>query len=150
MMRSKSVATIIAMASTLALVASTFSASELALAQEIALDVTKATGDKPFGGEMIGTVTFIPDGHVVAIKANLTTPPDEGKVWEGWLVDAGGSGYKLSLGEFAQNGTLYLKEQMVNPYTYTEFQVTQEPFEDADPNAAAASGGAQLQTPFGR
>jgi hypothetical protein len=46
-------------------------------------------------------------------------PPDEGKVREGWLVDAGGSGYMLSLGEFTQNGTLYTKEQMVNPvYIY--------------------------------
>jgi hypothetical protein len=80
----------------------------------------------------------------------MSAPPDNGKVWEGWLVDQGGSGYKLSLGEFAKNGTLHLVEQMVNPYTYTQFIVTQEPFEDPDPNAAAASGGTQLQTPFGR
>ena len=39
------------------------------------------------------------------------------------------------LGEFSKNGTLTYKEQMVNPYTYTQFIVTEEPFEDADPNA---------------
>jgi hypothetical protein len=53
------------------------------------------------------------------VKGNLTVPPDEGKVREEWLVDAGGSGYMLSLGEFTQNGTLYTKEQVVNPvYIY--------------------------------
>ncbi len=36
-----------------------------------------------------------------------------------------------------------------NPYTYTQFIVTEEPFQDADPNAASATGGTQLQTPFG-
>ena len=29
----------------------------------------------------------------------------------------------------------YSQKQMVNPYTYTQFIVTEEPFEDADPNA---------------
>ena len=71
-------------------------------------------------------------------------------MYEGWFVDAGGSGYKLSLGEFGKNGTLQFDQQMVNPYTYTQFIVTEEPFEDADPNAAGAIGGAQLQAPFER
>jgi hypothetical protein len=87
--------------------------------------------------------------RVVDIVTNVTAPPDAGKVWEGWFVDDGGSGYNLSLGEFAKNGTLHLTEQMVNPYTYTQFIVTQEPFEDPDPNAPASEG-TQLQTPFGR
>src|SRR6266540_500421 len=140
---------IVAIAS-FALVASSISIAQLVLAQQIAMDVTRPVGDKPFGGEKIGTVTIIPNGHVVDIVANMSSASDQGKVWEGWFVDAGGSGYKLSLGEFAKNGTLHLTEQMVNPYTYTQFMVTQEPFEDPDPNAAAASGGAQLQTPFNR
>ena len=41
-------------------------------------------------------------------------------------------------------------EQMVNPYTYTQFIVTEEPVEDPDPNAATDTGGTQLQIPFGR
>ena len=64
----------------------------------------------------------------------MSAPPADGKVYEGWFVDDGGSGYKLSLGEFSKNGTLTFNEQMVNPYTYTQFIVTEEPFEDADPN----------------
>ena len=106
---------------------------------QMTLDITKAGGDKAFGGEKLGTVVIVPNEHVVWVTANVSAPPAEGKVYEGWFVDDdGGSGYKLSLGEFAKNGTLTFKEQMVNPYTYTQFIVTEEPFEDADPNAAAA------------
>jgi hypothetical protein len=146
----KSIALFIAVATSVALIASSLSLAQLARAQQLAMDVTKPSGDKPFGGEKIGTIKITPNGHVLNIVANVSSPPENGKVWEGWFVDEGGSGYKLSLGEFAKNGTLHLTEQMVNPYTYTQFIVTQEPFEDADPNAAAASGGTQLQTPFGR
>jgi hypothetical protein len=56
----------------------------------------------------------------------------------------------LSLGEFSKNGTLQYRETLVNPYTYSQFIVTEEPFEDTDPNAAAALAGAELQTPFGQ
>lgn len=144
------IAAFIAVGISVALIASSLSIAQLVLAQQLTMDVTKPSGDKPFGGEKIGTVRITPNGHVLTILANMSAPPDNGKVWEGWLVDDGGSGYKLSLGEFAKNGTLHLVEQMVNPYTYTQFIVTQEPFEDPDPNAATASGGTQLQTPFGR
>jgi hypothetical protein len=112
------------------------------------LDITKAGGTKPFGGEKIGSVTIEPNGHTVHITANVTSAPGEGKVYEGWLVDAGGSGYTLDLGEFAKNGTLAYKETLVDPYTYTQFMITEEPFEDKDPNASAAFGGTELQAPF--
>jgi hypothetical protein len=39
---------------------------------------------------------------------------------------------------------------MVDPYTYSQFIVTEEPVEDADPDAASAMGGVQLRAPFGR
>jgi hypothetical protein len=113
-------------------------------------DITQATDGKATGGEKLGAVTITPDAHTVNIVANMSTPPAEGNVYEGWLVDAGGSEYKLSLGEFSKNGTLDFTETMVNPYTYSQFIVTEEPFEDTDPNAAAALGGVDLQTPFGR
>ena len=112
------------------------------------IDVTAAAAGKAFGGEKIGTITIEPSGHSVHILANITAPPNEGKVYEGWLVDEGGSGYKLSLGEFAKNGTLDYRETVVNPFTYTQFVVTEEPFEDKDPNAAAAFGGTELPAPF--
>jgi hypothetical protein len=39
---------------------------------------------------------------------------------------------------------------MVNPYTYKNFELTEEPAEDPDPNAAESIAGYELQTPFGR
>lgn len=113
-------------------------------------DITKATDGKATGGEKMGTITVVPAEHTVQIVANMSSPPAQGKVFEGFLVDSGGSEYKLSLGEFSKNGTLQYRETLVNPYTYTQFIVTEEPFEDNDPNAAAALAGAELQTPFGQ
>jgi hypothetical protein len=134
----------------ISIIALSFTIAGMAQAQQIDIDVTKPASNNPFGGEKVGTISITPDGHMVHIAANLTAPPNTGKVYEGWFVDAGGSGYKLSLGEFGNNGTLQFDQQMVNPYTYTQFIVTEEPFEDADPNAADAIGGAQLQAPFER
>ena len=96
----------------LALVAITV---QLAHAQ-ITLDLTRAGGDKPYGGEKLGTVLIVPKEHLVSVTANMSAPPAEGKVYEGWFVDDGGSGYKLSLGEFSKNGTLTYEEQTVNPF----------------------------------
>jgi hypothetical protein len=132
------------------IIALSFTIVGVAQAQQINIDVTKPASDKPFGGEKVGTISITPEGHIVHLLANMSAPPSSGKVYEGWFVDAGGSGYKLSLGEFGKNGTLQFDQQMVNPYTYTQFIVTEEPFEDADPNAADAIGGAQLQAPFER
>ena len=131
-------------------IALAFAIVGVAQAQQINIDVTKPASDKPFGGEKVGTISITPEGHIVHLLANISAQPSSGKVYEGWFVDAGGSGYKLSLGEFGKNGTLQFNQQMVNPYTYTQFIVTEEPFEDADPNAAGAIGGAQLQAPFQR
>ena len=39
---------------------------------------------------------------------------------------------------------------MVNPYTYKNFEVTEEPAEDPDPNAADSIAGFELPSPFGR
>ncbi|MDQ3869742.1 MAG: anti-sigma factor [Thermoproteota archaeon] len=96
----------------------------------------------------MGTVSIDSTGRRTNVTADLTASPNEGKVFEGWLVDAGGSGYKLSLGQF-RNGTLNF-EYMVNPYTYKNFEITEEPSEDTDPNAAASIAGFELKTPFVR
>ena len=116
---------------------------------QMTLNITRADADKPYGGEKLGTVLIVPKEHVLSVTANMRSQPINGTVYEGWLVDDG-SGYKLSLGEFSNNRTLTYNDQMVNPYTYTQFIVTEEPFEDPDPNAATATGGTQLQIPFGR
>jgi hypothetical protein len=92
------------------------------------LNITRADADKPYGGEKLGTVLIVPKEHVLSVMANMSAQPTNGTVYEGWLVDDGGS----------------------NPYTYTQFIVTEEPFEDPDPRAATATGGTQLLAPFGR
>jgi hypothetical protein len=114
------------------------------------LDIKTPGGNEAFGGEKMGTVTILSKEHSANLVANMTTPPKEGKVFEGWLADVGGSDYKLSLGEFSKNGTLDYTGTMVNPYTYTQFLVTEEPFEDPDPNAASVVAGAELVSPFGQ
>jgi hypothetical protein len=72
-------------------------------------------------------------------------------VFEAWLVDAEGSDYNLSLGQF-RNGSLEFSQYMVNPYTYKNFEVTEEPDQDQDPdpNAANSIAGFELQNPFGQ
>jgi hypothetical protein len=118
-------------------------------AQQRTGDITAASEGQPFGGEKMGTVTVDSDGRRTNVSADINTTPNEGNVYEGWLVDAEGSGYKLSLGQF-RNGTLDFSQYMVNPYTYKNFELTEEPAEDPDPNAAASIAGFELQAPFGR
>jgi hypothetical protein len=122
---------------------------EEAEAQQRTGDITAASEGQPFGGEKMGTVTVDSDGRRTNVSADINTTPNEGNVYEGWLVDAEGSGYKLSLGQF-RNGTLDFSQYMVNPYTYKNFELTEEPAEDPDPNAAESIAGFELQTPFGR
>lgn len=149
-MKLESLCVLITLVFAIVIVSISYSVVRLAAAQQVALDMTKTVGDKPFGGEKICQVIITVNGHVVDIVANMTSEPNQGMTWEGWLVDAGGSDYKLSLGEFSKNGTLHVTKQMVNPHTYSQFVISEEPFEDVDPNAAGAFGGAELQMPFGR
>ena len=118
-------------------------------AQQRTGDITAASEGQPFGGEKMGTITIDSDGHRTNVTADLNASPNEGNIFEGWLVDAEGSGYKLSLGQF-RNGTLNFSQYMANPYTYKNFELTEEPAEDPDPNAAESIAGFELQTPFGR
>ena len=37
------------------------------------LDITRAGGDKPYGGEKLGTVLIVPKEHVVLVTANMST-----------------------------------------------------------------------------
>ena len=122
---------------------------QMAEAQQVSGDITAASGGEPFGGEKVGTISIDSTGRRTNVSADINDSPDEGNVFEGWLVDAGGSGYKLSLGQF-RNGTLDFSQYMVNPYTYKNFEVTEEPAEDPDPNAADSIAGFELPSPFGR
>jgi hypothetical protein len=131
------------------LITGTFSVGNFVFGQQT-LDLKTPEGNEAFGGEEKGTVLIVPKEHSVNIVANMTTPPKEDTVFEGWLADVGGSDYKLSVGEFSKNGTLDYTATVVNPYTYTQFLVTEEPFEDPDPNAASVVAGAELVSPFGQ
>jgi hypothetical protein len=122
---------------------------QLPSAQQISGPITAAEGGEPFGGQQMGTVSIDSTGRRTIVSADINDTPEEGNVFEGWLVDTGASGYKLSLGQF-RDGTLDFSQYMVNPYTYNNFEITQEPAEDPDPNAADSIAGFELQDPFGQ
>lgn len=119
------------------------------LAQASTFDITMSEDGKVTGGEKIGELSINTSNNVIKVSANLSNSPSIEKVYEGWLVDEGGTAYNLSLGKFDDN-SLVFEQNMVNPYTYSQFVVTEEPENDPDPNAAAAFGGVDLHTPFGQ
>ena len=121
-----------------------------AYAKPITLDIHKAKNPGPgFGPDKIGTLNVDATGNKTTITVTISVQPKQDKVFEGWLVDAGGSNYKLSLGQVT-NGKLQFTENMVNPYTYSQFIITEEPKADKDPNATDTYGGVDLPTPFGQ
>jgi hypothetical protein len=113
-------------------------------------DLTEATGGNVFGGQPTGNISINSDGHQTDINGQISATPAEGNVFEAWLEDAGGSGYKLSLGQVLKNGTIKISQNIVNPFTYTIFYVTEEPENDEDPNPADAKAGIELEDPFGQ
>jgi len=121
-----------------------------ASADPVTMDINKAKDPGPgFGTEKIGTLSIDTKNKTLDISVNMTATPKQDKVFEAWLVDADGSNYKLSLGAI-QGQSLKASDVMVNPYTYTQFIITEEPIDDLDPNAAGTYGGAELQAPFGQ
>jgi len=121
-----------------------------ASAEPVTMDINKAKDPGPgFGTEKIGTLSIDVQEKTIDTSVNMTAVPKQDKVFEAWLVDADGSNYKLSLGALDGN-SLNTSDHMVNPFTYTEFIITEEPVDDVDPNAAGTYGGAELQAPFGR
>jgi hypothetical protein len=121
---------------------------QLPSAQPISGPITAAEGER-FGGQQMGTVSIDTTGRRTTVSADINDTPEEGNVFEGWLVDTGASGYKLSLGQF-RDGTLDFSQYMVDPYTYNNFEITEEPAEDLDPNASESIAGFELQAPFGQ
>jgi hypothetical protein len=113
-------------------------------------ELTQPAGGNPYGGEKIGDITISSDGHQTDIKGLVSASPAEGNVYEAWLGDAGGSEYKLSLGQLSENGTINVSQHLVNPFTYTIFFITEEPQDDVDPNSADAIAGVELEAPCGQ
>ena len=120
-------------------------------AAPVTFNLTKSKNPGPgFGDEKIGTVSIDTKDNKTYILANLSNAaPKQDKVFEAWLVDAGGSNYKLSLGQVT-DGILQFTEKLVNPYTYKQFIITEEPANDKDPNAADTYGGVELPIPYGQ
>ncbi len=112
-------------------------------------DLTTPAGGKPFGGAVVGSFETEWDGNELKIEVEVDISPPSGYVFEGWLVDAGGTGYKLSLGQL-DSGELEFEQDMVNPFTYTFLVITMEPANDLDPNAGPLVAGANLPSPFGQ
>ncbi len=120
-------------------------------AAPITVDVKRAKIPGPgFTDEKIGTMSIDSNGNKTSVSSDVTAKAKADKAFEGWLVDVGGSNYKLSLGKFDDKGHLQFSQDMVNPYTYKQFIVTEEPLTDKDPNAADTYGGADLPNPFGQ
>ncbi len=119
-------------------------------AAPITVDINKAKNPGPgFGEEKIGTVSIDAQGTKTTISTNMTAKSGQDKVFEAWLVDEGGSNYKLSLGQ-AVDGKLQYAANLVNPYTFKQFIITEEPKSDTDPNAGSTFAGADLPPPFGQ
>lgn len=112
-------------------------------------DLTAPSDGNPFGGDDIGTYSVTTLGQKTIVRAHVETEPSDGTVLEGWLVDME-TGYKLSLGQFNDRGSLAFGQKMVNPHTYNVLVVTEEPEGDIDPNPAIPVGGAELPSPFGQ
>ena len=70
-------------------VADTIMDIQEAEAQQNTGDITAASEGQPFGGEKMGTVTIDSDGRRTNVSADINTTPNEGNVFEGWLLDAG-------------------------------------------------------------
>ena len=70
-------------------VADTIMDIQEAEAQQNPGDITAASEGQPFGGEKMGTVTVDSDGRRTNVSADINTTPNEGNVFEGWLLDAG-------------------------------------------------------------
>ena len=116
-------------------------------AAPITLDVNKAKNPGPgFGEEKLGTVSIDATGTKTTITTNITATPGQDKVFEAWLVDEGGSNYKLSLGQ-ATDGKIQYTANLVKPFTYKRFIMTDEPKGDTDPNGAGTVAVADLPAP---
>ena len=132
------------------LIANTNFVNQEVFAQEkIEGKLTAPSGDKPFGGDDVGTIEIEYDKNNVSIMSELNKSPSEGMVFEGWLVDPD-TGYKLSTGLLDENNAQTFEQVIVNPYIYNVYVVTEEPVEDVDPNANIPAGGFALPSPFGQ
>ena len=112
--------------------------------------LTAPSGDKPFGGDVVGNYFLRVNDHNVKINVDFWSMPSSGMVYEGWLVDVD-TGYKLSLGQFnTQSDGLFFEQDIVNPWIYNVLVITEEPMDDTNPAPNMPVGGVPLSEPFGQ
>ena len=80
-------------------------------------DLTAPAGEAPFGGYAVGDYLIRANGEKISILTDFSSPPSEGMVFEGWLVDMA-TGYKLSLGQADATNHLFFSQTIVNPWIY--------------------------------
>lgn len=63
------------------------------------MDINKAKIPGPgFSDEKIRSLLIDTQNKTLDISVNITETPAQDKIFEAWLVDIGGSDYKISLG----------------------------------------------------
>jgi len=112
-------------------------------------DLTAPSGDKPFGGETVGSYYSHVTGDFTSIyvQVNIQASPDT--VFEGWLVDAD-TGEKTSFGIFQDYRGNKLLASFENQFNNDLIVITEEPRKDSDPAPNTPVGGAVLANPFGQ
>jgi len=112
-------------------------------------DLTAPSGDKPFGGETVGSYYSHVSGDFTSIyvQVNIQASPDT--VFEGWLVDAD-TGEKTSFGIFQDYRGNKLLASFENQFNNDLIVITEEPRKDSDPAPNTPIGGAVLGNPFGQ
>ena len=112
-------------------------------------DLTAPSGDKPFGGETVGSYYSHVTGDFTSIyvQVNIQASPDT--VFEGWLVDAD-TGEKTSFGTFQDYRGNKLLASFENQFNNDLIVITEEPRKDSDPAPNTPVAGAVLGNPFGQ
>ena len=111
--------------------------------------LTSPSDDNPFGGSTVGNYLVRVNGNEIKINIDFFSSPSEGMVFEGWLVDVD-TDYKLSLGQFDKQNSLFFEQDFVNPWIYNVLVITEEPFGDTDPAPNSPVGGTVPSEPFGQ
>jgi len=94
--------------------------------------------DSDATGSVRISISNVRDGsHKVRINARIKDlPNEEGKIFEGWLVDTDAD-YKLSLGAFItrsnERGSFRFNQNLVNIDIYDKFVITREMIDDTNP-----------------
>lgn len=107
-----------------------------------------------YGGTVFGVANVCTNGYTVNVDLATNYQPEEGWVFNAWLVDDSyeGSGYPLLMGKVLEQGTLSFNQIQTNARTWTDIVVTQQPANSLSPLPSWSNSVAQtwLTPPFGQ